>query len=84
MLFTSLEKVLESLNGVLEVNVDGVTVQNKKRLQEESIDLIVRNAVFNEDPDIQKGCRWIVWETARNLSINPSSIQALYEARGRG
>jgi fructose/tagatose bisphosphate aldolase len=83
-MYSSMKDVLNSLKGVCEVTSKGVKVLDKDRMRQGTIDALVYNSVFNEDHNIHDACTWIIWESAFDMGIAPSSIQELYEARGQG
>lgn len=83
-MYLETRELLDSIKDVCKVSKKGVKILDKDKLRNETIDLLVYNSVFNTDHNIQNACIWLVWECAENLGIIPSSIQELYEARGKG
>ena len=80
----NLAQMLDSWTGVLEVASTGeVSVKDAERLRSEVIDDLVRAAVFAPPEEAAKA-RALIWESARQTGIRPTSIQPLYEAMGRG
>lgn len=75
-MYTSVKELLD----LCKVSREGV----EEVVRNETIDSLVYNSVFNPDHYIQDVCSWIIWEYAQRQGIIPSSIQGLYEARGRG
>ena len=74
----------ENISGIINLDKEGkVTVSDPQRLAEEGIDLLVYNAVFNPNPEIQEACRWLIRMAGQSLGIIPASIQSFYEAMGR-
>jgi len=61
-----------------------LTITDKIRLMGEPLDKVVCNAVFNEISEVKEGARLIIKGCAEASGIFSSSIQALYEAMGRG
>ena len=57
-------------------------IQNKLRTN--ILDQLVLNAAINSSPEVKGLCRYILKSVALELGIVTSSIQGLYEARGRG
>ncbi len=75
--------LLQSLDGVLRVEGDGVAVIDDAGLRGRAIDDLVRNAVFADDP-VRSSARWLVRQAAVALGAFPASINDLYMAAGRG
>lgn len=67
-----------------EVHPEGrVTILDKKKLQEETIDHLANQAVFGNDE--QKSLAyWLIWSLGQEMGIYPASIHPLYRAIGRG
>lgn len=82
-MYSSLKEMVNSIQGVSEVSKNGVKVTDKNKFRAETIDALIYNGVFNDDHDISDACFWVIWESAQNLGIVPSSIMGLYEARGK-
>ena len=81
----SLSALLESWKGVLEVAPSGdVAVKDARRLREKVMDELARVAVFAEAEPERNRARDLIWEAARQTGIRSASIQALYDAMGRG
>jgi fructose/tagatose bisphosphate aldolase len=78
----SLDRLLTSYVGILELKDSRVVIRDEKRLRER-IDSLIREAVFG-DPETQAAARWLIHEAAQTLGIRPASIHDLYMARGRG
>jgi fructose/tagatose bisphosphate aldolase len=67
-----------------EVHPQGkVTILDRKKLQEETIDQLINQAVFgtNEQKSL---AYWLIWSLGQELGIYPASIHPLYLAIGRG
>jgi fructose/tagatose bisphosphate aldolase len=78
----SVETLLESLNGIVSIDGNNVTVDNESLLREK-VDGLVYSAVFS-DGLARDTARWILWQLGQALGIYPSSIHELYMAVGRG
>jgi fructose/tagatose bisphosphate aldolase len=67
-----------------EINPQGkLTILDKKKLQEETIDQLINQSVFGNDE--QKSLAyWLIWSLGQELGIYPASIHTLYTAIGRG
>lgn len=76
------ESLMRKVDGVLKVTKSGVEVLDEKVLRERVIDELIIDACLGGE-DVQDAARWIIWESALSLGIVPSSIQGLYEARGK-
>lgn len=82
VLYQSKDDFLKKVKGVLDVKED-VKVLDESSLKK-MIDEIVYNMLFNSEKGLRSFLQWVVWEIAQNMGIYPSSIQGLYEARGKG
>lgn len=83
MLFSKVDEVLSSIDGVLSVSENEVKVLNEDKFKDELIDRLAYNAALSDDQDIKELSCWLIRGAAEGLSIVCSSIQGLYEARGR-
>ena len=79
---SALDKLLDSLAGVVAREESRVLVKNENQLRER-MDSLIYEAVFG-DAETKGALRWLIWEAAQTLGIQPSSIQEFYVARGRG
>jgi len=61
----------------------GIILRNPQKFVAQTLDLLVWNAVFGEGEEVRKTARWIIRRAGLELGVIPSSIQGLYEARGR-
>ena len=69
---------------VYEISENGsIVLKNPQKFVAQTLDLLVWNSVFGETEDIRMSARWIIRRAAQELGVLPSSIQGLYEARGR-
>jgi fructose/tagatose bisphosphate aldolase len=70
--------------GVYEISDSGgIVLKNPQKFIDQTLDLLVRNAVFGESDEVRTTARWIIRRAGLELGVIPSSIQGLYEARGR-
>jgi len=83
MLFSRVGEVLSSIEGVLLVAENEVKVLDEMKLKDELIESLVYNAALSENEDIKELSCWLIRSAAEELGIVCSSIQGLYEARGR-
>ena len=81
--YSSAREMLRSLQGTLEIQSGQLKVLDEERLRKEALDELVYTAVFADD-ETKAAARWLIWESGQQLDVRPASIQALYEARGRG
>ena len=84
MLFASKDEITSQLKGVLGQSNGNVKLENADKLRGDFIDMLVENAIFNEDKETRGVARYLIKSAALQMGIVPSSIQRLYEARGRG
>ncbi len=82
MIATSVEQLLDNLEGTVHVKADSLSVIDSRSLQLK-VDSIVYNAVFAEGL-VRDTARWLLWELGQQLGIYPSSIHEFYMAAGRG
>jgi fructose-bisphosphate aldolase, class II len=69
---------------VYEVSEGGsIVLRNPQKFVSQTIDGLVWDAVFGESESVRAAARWIIRRAALELGVVPSSIQGLYEARGR-
>jgi fructose/tagatose bisphosphate aldolase len=64
-------------------NGETIVLKNPKKFVTQSLDSLVWNAVFGETHEVRMAARWIIRKAGLELGVVPSSIQSLYEARGR-
>ena len=83
MLFTNDDEVFKHLKGIVSLNNGGVVIENIDRLKTQGIDTLVENSVLNASSQIRGLSRFIIKSSALEMGIVSSSIQGLYDARGR-
>jgi fructose/tagatose bisphosphate aldolase len=85
MLFQSVDQLQSDLSRVLEFR-DGVTskIVDAAQLRGEAIDSLIYTAAFAESETLRAKARETIRRSALLLGSHPASIQALYEAMGRG
>jgi fructose/tagatose bisphosphate aldolase len=70
--------------GVYEISDGGgIVLKSPQKFISQTLDLLVWNAVFGETDEVRSTARWIIRRAGLELGVVPSSIQGLYEARGR-
>jgi len=83
MLFNSDDEVFNHLKGIISLSNGGVVIENIDRLKTQGIDTLVENSVLNASSQIRGLSRFIIKSSALEMGIVASSIQGLYDARGR-
>jgi fructose/tagatose bisphosphate aldolase len=83
MLFSKVDEVLSSVDGVLSVAENEVKVLDEAKLKDELIDRLVYNAALSDNQEIKELTCWLIRAAAEELGIVCASIQKLYEARGK-
>ena len=83
MLYKDLKDLLVDTEGTIKISSKGIEIEDKARLKAKLIDELVYNLCLNETEVVRNSCYWIIWEAAAELGIYPSSIQELYQAKGR-
>lgn len=85
MLFSGKQDLTQHLKGVVGLP-KGVPVhlEDEEKFRGAPLDTLVKNSVLNESKELRGYCRYVIKSIAQSLGIVPASIQALYEARGRG
>ena len=84
MLFNNQEEINQSLQGIVNWDNDDLIINDTDKLRTNILDKLVLNAAINSSPEVKGLCRYILKSVALELGIVTSSIQGLYEARGRG
>src|SRR5512147_2064102 len=69
--------------GAVAAKGEAVSVSNPARLQSDATDKVVWQAVFGSAEE-RDAARWLLWEMGQAVGVRPSSIGAIYFARGRG
>jgi len=81
---TTVTELLRSLEGILRIEDARVVIVDERALRDRGIRDLAWSATFSGDPAVVDAARWIVWEAGQELGARSASIQALYDARGRG
>ena len=84
MLFNSQDEVNHNLQGIASRDNGDLIVDDADNLRGEILDRLVLNAAINPSAEVKGLSRFILKSAALELGIVTSSIQGLYEARGRG
>ena len=84
MLFNNQDEINQSLQGIASRDNGDLIISDAEKIRGDILDQLVLNAAINPAPDVKGFSRYILKSAALELGIVPSSIQGLYEARGRG
>ena len=84
MLFNNQEEINQCVQGIVDWDNDDLIINDTDKLRTNILDQLVLNAAINSSPEVKGLCRYILKSVALELGIVTSSIQGLYEARGRG
>jgi len=84
MLFNSQDEINHNLQGIASRDNGDLIIDDADNLRGEILDRLVLNAAINPSPKVKGLSRFILKSAALELGIITSSIQGLYEARGRG
>jgi fructose/tagatose bisphosphate aldolase len=84
MLFNNKEEINQALQGIATQNDGDLVIDNADKLRGDILDKLVLNAAINPSTEVKGLSRFIIKSAALELGIVNSSIQGLYEARGRG
>ena len=84
MLFNHPDEITHQLKNIAAPNNGGLKIENADKLRGDSLDKLIQNAVLNPSAEIKGLSRFFIKSAALELGIVSSSIQGLYEARGRG
>jgi len=84
MLFNNKEEINQALQGIATQDNGNLVINNTNKLRGDILDKLVLNAAINPSAEVKGLSRFIIKAAALELGIVNSSIQGLYEARGRG
>ena len=84
MLFNDKEEINQALQGIATQDNGNLVINNADKLRGDILDKLVLNAAINPSAEMKGLSRFIIKAAALELGIVNSSIQGLYEARGRG
>ena len=84
MLFNNKEEINQALQGIATQDNGNLVINNADKLRGDIVDKLVLNAAINPSAEVKGLSRFIIKAAALELGIVNSSIQGLYEARGRG
>jgi fructose/tagatose bisphosphate aldolase len=84
MLFNNKEEINQALQAIATQDNGNLVINNANKLRGDILDKLVLNAAINPSAEVKGLSRFIIKAAALELGIVNSSIQGLYEARGRG
>lgn len=84
MLFNSKDEIISQLKNIATPDNGGLKIENADKLRGDVLDQLIQNAVLNPSAEIKGWSRFLIKSAALELGIVSSSIQGLYDARGRG
>lgn len=84
MLFNNKEEINQALQGIATLDNGDLVINNADKLRGNILDKLVLNAAINPSAEVKGLSRFFIKSAALELGIVSSSIQGLYEARGRG
>ena len=84
MLFNNKEEINQAMQGIATQDNGNLVINNANKLRGDILDKLVLNAAINPSAEVKGLSRFIIKAAALELGIVNSSIQGLYEARGRG
>ena len=84
MLFNSQDEINQNLQGIASRDNGDLVIENADNLRGDILDRLVLNAAINPSAEVKGLSRYILKSAALEMGIVTSSIQGLYEARGRG
>lgn len=82
MTYQSHADLVEDIRSCARVADGAVQVTDAGRLRQDVIDRLAYAAVFG-DEDLRDAARWLIWQMAWEVGVQPASIDALYQARSR-
>jgi fructose/tagatose bisphosphate aldolase len=84
MLFNHQDEITQQLKNIATPDNGGLKIENADKLRGDVLDQLIQNAVLNPSAEIKGLSRFYIKSAAQELGIVNSSIQGLYDARGRG
>lgn len=75
----------EILNNEAIIEKNGkITIKDTELFREKVIDRLLETIILSDSAHLKRICYWVTHAAALDLGVVPSSIQGLYEARGKG
>jgi fructose/tagatose bisphosphate aldolase len=76
-------QLVDLYGGAVTLAPGGIAVRDPAALRAPATDRLVQRAVFGQGEE-REAARWLLWELGQATGARPASINALYQARGRG
>ena len=76
-------QLVDLYGGAVTLAPGGITLRDAAALRAPATDQLAQRAVFGQG-DEREAARWLLWELGQATGARPASINALYQARGRG
>ena len=83
MLFNDQDEIARQLKKFATINNGELKIEDPDKLRGDVLDKLIQNAVLNPSAEIKGLSRFFIKSAALELGIVSSSIQGLYDARGR-
>ncbi|MFL2915488.1 MAG: class II fructose-bisphosphate aldolase [Nitrospinia bacterium] len=83
MLFNDQDEIAGQLKKFATINNGELKIEDPDKLRGDVLDKLIQNAVLNPSAEIKGLSRFFIKSAALELGIVSSSIQGLYDARGR-
>ena len=83
MLFNDQDEIAKQLKKFATINNGELKIEDADKLRGDVLDKLIQNAVLNPSAEIKGLSRFFIKSAALELGIVSSSIQGLYDARGR-
>ncbi len=72
-------------DGKILVEENGkIVIKNPELFRRKMADDLLDTMILSDSAHLKKVCYWVAYNTGLQLNVVPSSIQGLYEARGKG
>lgn len=84
MIYENKDQLKSKCSPIMQLDGGDVRILDEEKLKSELIDDLIYTAVFSPDKATADAACWLIRRSAAALGIISSSIQALYEAMGRG
>ena len=84
MIYENKDQLKSKCSPIIQLDGGDVRILDEEKLKSELIDDLIYTAVFSPDKATADAACWLIRRSAVALGIISSSIQALYEAMGRG
>jgi fructose/tagatose bisphosphate aldolase len=81
---TSPAALLDAIAPSARLDGERLIVEDEATFRGDPIRALAWTAAFSHDVATTETAQWLVWEASQVLGAHSASIQALYEARGRG